>query len=82
MHLQHATLTACCLQKVAIKTSLNNSKFVINHEMEYIIIYKDGIGHIFAKHIIKGLILLKVMIGQKVIQCTLESSIKREVSFD
>ena len=48
----------------------------------YIILYRDAIGHIFAKPMAKMFDSAKVMVGKSVIQCTDGESYKRGVSFD
>ena len=50
----------------------------------YIINYRDAIGHIFAKPIAKTFVSAKVMVCQRVKQCTLVGSCKKgsKVSFD
>ena len=45
----------------------------------YIISYRDAIGYIFAKPIEKMFASAKVMVYQRVIQCTLWVAVKREV---
>ena len=51
--------------------------------LAYIIIYKNAIGHIFAKPTAKMFDSAQVMVGQRVIQCTQGGvAVQREVSFD
>ena len=45
-------------------------------------IYRDAFGHIFAKPIAKMLDSAKIMVDQRVIQCTHGVAVRREVSFD
>ena len=44
----------------------------------YIIIYRDVIEHIIAKLIVKCFTRLKVMVGQRVLQCSHAGSCKKE----
>ena len=72
--MQHAILIVHYVQKVANRHFLTTKYLFIflncnKYMLAYIKIYRDAIEHIFAKPIAKCLTLLKVMVGQRVIQC-------------